>query len=125
MAEEVLKKEEEGAHFEFPISQRTHSLTHSLSLSLSRRHATALISVMKERALVLCKHKQREYYDCVQGRALSVAWRCRSSGKALSACLAQHTNRNVLEDYKRKWVEAGKPRVGTERGERVPVDFLD
>jgi hypothetical protein len=29
-----------------------------------------------------------------------------------------------LNEAKRKWIKAGKPRVGTENGERIPVTFM-
>jgi hypothetical protein len=33
-----------------------------------------LITLMKERALVQCKQSQKDYYECVKGRMISVAW---------------------------------------------------
>lgn len=66
---------------------------------------------MKERALVHCKQSQKDYYECVKGRMISVAWACRQQASDMSACLNQHTSDEVLEDLKRRWAKAGKPSI--------------
>ena len=91
---------------------------------LLKKEEEALITILKEKALVRCKLAQREYYECVKGRTLSIAWACRESGTKLNECLHEETSEEKLNEAKRKWIKAGKPRVGTENGERIPVTFM-
>jgi COX assembly protein 1 len=91
---------------------------------LLKKEEEALITILKEKALVRCKLAQKEYYECVKGRTLSIAWACRESGKKLNECLHEETSEEKLNEAKRKWIKAGKPRVGTENGERIPVTFM-
>ena len=76
-----------------------------------KKEEEALITLMKERALVKCKSAQRQYYECVKGRMISVVWACRERATAMSACLSDHTSEKVLEDMKARWVSAGKPSI--------------
>lgn len=76
-----------------------------------KKEEEALITLMKERALVRCGDAQRAYYECVKGRTLSVAWACRDTARAMSACLSAHTSGATLETMTRAWVDAGKPSI--------------
>ena len=91
---------------------------------LLKKEEEALITIMKERALSSCAQTQKNYYECVKGRTLSIVWKCREEGNALNECLHRETSEEKLNDVKRKWLKAGKPRVGTRSGERIPVEFL-
>lgn len=91
---------------------------------LLKKEEEALITIMKERALSTCARAQKTYYECVKGRTLSIVWKCREEGNALNECLHRETSEEKLNDVKRKWLKAGKPRVGTTNGERIPVEFL-
>ena len=91
---------------------------------LLKKEEEALITIMKERALSTCARAQKNYYECVKGRTLSIVWKCREEGNALNECLHRETSEEKLNDVKRKWLKAGKPRVGTRSGERIPVEFL-
>lgn len=91
---------------------------------LLKKEEEALITIMKERALSSCSQTQKNYYECVKGRTLSIVWKCREEGNALNECLHRETSEEKLNDVKRKWIQAGKPRVGTTSGERIPVEFL-
>lgn len=66
---------------------------------------------MKERALVQCKQSQKDYYECVKGRMISVAWACREQAAGMNECLHEHTTDEVLADLKRRWAKAGKPSI--------------
>lgn len=79
------------------------------TVTVLKKEEEAIITLMKERALVACKDAQREYYECVKGRTLSIAWACRERAAAMSTCLHAHTSDEVLEDMKARWVKAGKP----------------
>jgi len=81
------------------------------SNAVLKKEEEALVTLMKERALAECHEAQREYYECVRGRTLSVAWACRERAHAMSACLNAHTSDGVLEDMKARWVRAGKPSI--------------
>ena len=89
--------------------------------SVLKKEEEALITLMKERALVRCKTAQRTYYECVKGRTLSVAWACREQARAMSACLSEHTSDATLETMKARWSEAGKPSIA-DRG-KIPKCF--
>ena len=91
---------------------------------LLKKEEEALITIMKERALSSCSQTQKNYYECVKGRTLSIVWKCREEGNALNECLHRETSEEKLNDVKRKWIQAGKPRVGNTSGERIPVEFL-
>ena len=92
---------------------------------LLKKEEEALITIMKERALLRCKLKQKQYYECVKDRTLTVIFACRKSWNELNECLNEHTSERALNDIKEKWVKNGKPKVGTENGLRIPVKFLD
>tara|TARA_B100000519_G_C14113558_1_gene376961 strand:+ start:433 stop:771 length:339 start_codon:yes stop_codon:yes gene_type:complete len=93
---------------------------------LLKKEEEALITVMKELALAKCASHQREYYECVKGRTVSVAWACRDAGKSLNECLGQETSDEKLNETKRKWIAAGKPKVAARDGTRViPRTFLE
>ena len=74
-----------------------------------RKEEEGLITLMKERALVRCRETQKDYYDCVKDRTISIVWACRDQANAMNECLHQHTTDEVLEDLKYRWVKAGKP----------------
>jgi len=70
---------------------------------VKKKEEEALITVMKERALLQCKEMQKEYYECVKGRMVSVAWACRGQATAMSKCLGEHTSDAALADLKSRW----------------------
>ena len=39
---------------------------------------------MQERALGHCKQEQKDYYECVKGRLVSVAWACRGQAAGMT-----------------------------------------
>ena len=90
---------------------------------LLKKEEEALITIMKERALSSCSQMQKNYYECVKGRTLSIVWKCREEGNALNECLHRETSEEKLNDVKRKWIQAGKPRVGTRRFRRAKKVF--
>ena len=83
----------------------------SAPTAVLKKEEEALITLMKERALVRCKDAQRAYYECVKGKMLSVAWTCREVARDMSSCLGEHTSEATLEDMKTQWVRAGKPSI--------------
>ena len=58
---------------------------------------------------------QKDYYDCVKDRTISIVWACRDQANAMNECLHQHTTDEVLEDLKYRWVKAGSRASRTER----------
>ena len=58
-----------------------------------------------------CKQEQRDYYECVKGRMISVAWACREQADGMNECLHKHTSDDVLADMKVRWARAGKPSI--------------
>ena len=76
---------------------------------VKKKEEEGLITLMKERAVVRCKTTQKEYYDCVKDRTVSIVWACRAQANAMNECLHEHTTDEVLEDLKYRWVKAGKP----------------
>ena len=65
--------------------------------------------MMKERAVVKCRTTQRNYYDCVKDRTISIVWACREQANQMNECLHEHTTDDVLTELKYRWVKAGKP----------------
>ena len=76
---------------------------------VKKKEEEGLITLMKERAVVRCRETQKDYYDCVKDRTISIVWACRDQANAMTECLHQHTTDEVLEDLKYRWVKAGKP----------------
>mmetsp|Transcript_21163 Transcript_21163/g.35494 ORF Transcript_21163/g.35494 Transcript_21163/m.35494 type:complete len:90 (-) Transcript_21163:321-590(-) len=69
----------------------------------------ALRSLMKTDALKKCDAACREYAECSHDRTITVVWACREQFAALNDCLKQQTTDEVLMEYKKKWVQEGKP----------------
>ncbi|CAL8470082.1 g9624 [Coccomyxa elongata] len=76
---------------------------------VSRKVEEALIFRLKQKAMEECKQQAQAYADCCSGRVFSAVWSCRDEFKALNACLSHHTNPQVLNELKRRWMEAGQP----------------
>ena len=78
---------------------------------VKKKEEEGLITLMKERAVVRCRQSQKDYYECVKDRTISVVWACREQANAMNECLHQHTTDEVLADLKTRWVKAGKPSI--------------
>ncbi|ACO65367.1 predicted protein [Micromonas commoda] len=88
-----------------------------------RKEEEGLITLMKERALVRCRETQKDYYECVKGRTISIAWACRDTAAAMNDCLHQHTNDTSLDELKQRWVKAGRPSIA-DRDSRFAKSYL-
>ena len=88
-----------------------------------RKEEEGLITLMKERALVRCRETQKDYYECVKGRTINIAWACRDTAAAMNDCLHQHTNDISLDELKQRWVKAGRPSIA-DRDSRFAKSYL-
>ena len=48
---------------------------------VKKKEEEGLITLMKERAVVRCRQSQKDYYECVKDRTISVVWACRRAGE--------------------------------------------
>lgn len=71
-----------------------------------KRVEEALFYRLKNRAFEECGPLARAYADCCAGRVISLVYKCRDEGKALSACMTQVTGR--LGALKREWLVSGR-----------------
>jgi len=88
-----------------------------------RKEEEGLITLMKERALVRCRETQKDYYECVKGRTISIAWACRESANAMNDCLHQHTDDTALDELKTRWGSAGRPSIA-DRDSRFAKSYV-
>lgn len=78
-------------------------------LQVSRRVEEALFFKLKAKAFKTCKASADAYAQCCQGRSVSMVWACRKELNTMSACLGEHTNKEVMSTLKKRWVDAGQP----------------
>mmetsp|Transcript_10192 Transcript_10192/g.21255 ORF Transcript_10192/g.21255 Transcript_10192/m.21255 type:complete len:95 (+) Transcript_10192:137-421(+) len=78
-------------------------------LEVPMKAEEALRSMMKADALKKCRDFCKDYAECSRDRTVSVIWACSDQFSALNSCLKTHTTKEVLEDYKKKWVADGRP----------------
>ncbi|KAL4433997.1 hypothetical protein ABPG75_000438 [Micractinium tetrahymenae] len=77
------------------------------TVEVPKRVEEALFYRLKQHGFKECRAYSDAYAECITGRVLSVAWKCRKEMKALSDCMSAHTSQ--LEELKARYVAAGSP----------------
>lgn len=78
-------------------------------LAVPNKAEAAMVHRLKQKAVKTCGEAAKAYADCCSGRVISVVWACREQLKAFSDCTHKHTNNEVLEEVKRRWIARGRP----------------
>lgn len=74
--------------------------------TVPKRVEEALFYRLKNRAFEECDPLARAYAECCSGRVVSLVYKCRDEGKALSTCMTKVTGR--LGALKREWLASGR-----------------
>mmetsp|Transcript_11346 Transcript_11346/g.21505 ORF Transcript_11346/g.21505 Transcript_11346/m.21505 type:complete len:85 (+) Transcript_11346:215-469(+) len=78
----------------------------SETLDVPMKAEEALRSVMKRDALKKCQDACKAYAECSHDKVFSVVWACRKEFGELNQCLKLHTTDEVLETYKKGYVDS-------------------